>query len=702
MLLVISRSVFYLNTILIVVQHFTGVQSFPIADNKKMTKAQWCPEQQIYIGGNPASSGADEHISHVLENELPLHIFGYGSLCWHPGGGVLSHPSVQKQLGVTKGYRRCWSQKSTDHRGEVHFPGLVCTLLSDEEYKDIVEEHGGDVNSAQNEESITNGMVYVIPKELVKECLDELDFREKGGYARDVIDVVLAGGDNDDAEGKEEKPGNKVTMIKAMLYRGTPDNPGFSIRALTDEIHAASIMSRARGPSGENSVYLNQLNEFLSNCVADSNGDLVGDSQTTRLAALTQLLQDHHLYFLYGSGSNQHDQLLLRSSTKYMNAAQLVNGDEAHDLKEIVLVVPKGNEYNEDGTDHLPKQLFAGGGHSALLTNNGDFYSWGWNENNQLGREHHEGLSKEMGALPHPVVPPLGVKVETAALGHSHTLIIEKSTKVLYAFGDNNRGQVDGCKNRKSKNLTRLDGLGKFVDVSAGLFHSAGITEHGELVTFGCGKFGQSLKGTENCEIGSWKPPDDSRLIKVSCGRRHTICLDEFGRVWSMGDNKYGQLGRNIENERDPSMALVEGILGERGCGCIGIDCGWSHSIAILKADDGRTDYSLYGWGRNDKSQLAFDGEKDPSIKCPRLLRQDLKEACCGSESITIIDSQNRVMSCGWNEHGNLGVGHSEDVGGFTKTKGAILCPQKDDRNRKQDVILMASGGAHLLAARVM
>lgn len=50
------------------------------------------------------------------------------------------------------------------------------------------------------------------------------DFRERGGYSRDVIDVL------DDSSGK---------MVKALLYRGTPDNPAFWRRALFDLSFAA-------------------------------------------------------------------------------------------------------------------------------------------------------------------------------------------------------------------------------------------------------------------------------------------------------------------------------------------------------------------------------------------------------------------------------------------------------------------------------
>ena len=635
------------------------------------------------------------------------------------------------------GYKRCWGQKSTDHRGDTSFPGLVCTLLSDAEVRDIIMEHTNDEFDYNHDNvNVCEGLVYTIPQELVSACLEELDFREKGGYARDIIDVIVS------HDGANDGETTTKTTIQAMLYRGTPTNPAFSNRALLDELYAAAIMSVAIGPSGKNDAYLYQLDTFLSNSKhANKYGDdddntststsdnqhHVGDSLTGRLTTLAKTMQEHQLYFIFGSGSNQYNQLLLESSTtRYNNAAQIVDGECAHELKEIVLVVPKGREHiqeKEDGVSahesaHRPKRLFAGGGHSALLTHAGDFYLWGWNEARQLGRGHQGGggggvVRGDDLDTAHPIVPPLDIKVETAALGHNHTLIIEKDTGFLYSFGDDQRGQVSGggsASGSDSDKLTKLD-FGTFVDVSAGLFHSAGITRDGELVTFGCGRFGQSLYVTDEFKnVGRWRPDDGSRLVKVACGRRHTVVLDEFGRVYTMGENKYNQLGRLLNADvkdggRDQKMGLVDGILGQKGSGCVGIDSGWSHTIALVEADTGASGSKLYGWGRNDKSQLGFDSEES-TIPAPRQLQGDIvekgvKAACCGAESISVLDSQNDISSCGWNEHGNLGIGHAKDVSEFNRVSGARICSPHHADSKNTGTILMASGGAHFLATIV-
>ena len=520
---------------------------------------RWCPEQQIYIGGVVPSDNAD--VERLLaDNNGHLRIFGYGSLCWNPGKeGALSKADegVTQTLGRAVGWKRCWAQRSADHRGTPSFLGLVCTLLADDEVLEIHRQVEGDpdsqVDSHCRPPSLTEGVIYTVPPHLVTECLEELDFREKGGYERDVIDVI------------EDDTGSTV---QALLYRGSSSNPAFWPRALLDLEFAAAVMSVAVGPSGPNCDYLFNLDHFLvdaaksSSAAAASFEDHSGDVDTMALAKMARSFRSKRLFFLVGCGSNQYHQLLL---TK---AAGLKNGDEAHEMKEIVLAV----QSTDADENMISKQVCCGGGHSGLLTEDGSLYLWGWNVHGQLGREDDE------------IDTHMDIKVEKAALGHAHTLIIEKGSGRLLAFGDNTRGQVDGTEGGQKKIATPIELKyaregERFVDVAAGLFHSAAINSEGELITFGCRRFGQCLHHGEDhskIAVGRWRPEDGSRLVKVAAGHRHTIVLDEHGRVYAMGNNKYGQLGRKDASKKGAAQIvphLVEGPLREKGCGCVGI--GW-------------------------------------------------------------------------------------------------------------------------------
>jgi hypothetical protein len=102
-----------------------------------------------------------------------------------------------------------------------------------------------------------------------------------------------------------------------------------------------------------------------------------GDDRTGELVNMVKLLQRECMpYFLAEARSNEHDQLLLKGAQSNGNNDNVCM-DEVNELTEMLLVVPRNQQLNQDNNDHVPKSLHAGGGHSALLMNGGDLYLWG-------------------------------------------------------------------------------------------------------------------------------------------------------------------------------------------------------------------------------------------------------------------------------------------------------------------------------------
>ena len=446
-------------------------------------------------------------------------------------------------------------------------------------------------------------------------------------------------------------------------------------------------MSVSEGPSGKNDFYLNSLDKFLT----DTRTIYAENDDTTSLASMARSFQENNqLFFLYGCGSNQHNQLLLDRP----NNAACLNGEDAHEKKESILCTVRQN-----GLDQ-PKAIYAGGGHSGLLTESGKLFLFGWHDDGQCGTSGFE--PNDNASI--PVVRPLtNIDVEEAALGFSHTLVIEKGTNRLFAFGNNERGQVNGKPSASETLPTTPEFLqeDKVQYVAAGLFHSAVITREGELITFGCGRFGQSLstKMNANDQVWSamrWRPDDNSRLVDVACGRRHTVAVDEKGRVWSFGENKYGQLGRTTKGKTDSTPVLVDGLKDIPAGSRTRICCGWSHSVLQVELPGGEN--AFYGWGRNDKGQLGT-GNSDP-VSEPTLLFQNknFRSVACGSESTVAIDGDDKIWGCGWNEHGNLATGCKTDKLKMTKTLGAkVVGPP----GLHDGMTVIAAGGAHFFATKV-
>ncbi|KAG7369528.1 regulator of chromosome condensation RCC1 repeat protein [Nitzschia inconspicua] len=724
----------------------------------------WCPEQQIYIGGVVPGATNQQVQDMIQQAGGILRVFGYGSLCWNPGSPdtALGHASVQACKGHAPNYRRIWGQRSTDHRGVPSFPGVVCTLLNQNELRTIGRGQPSSTTTSQSTSSpsssssstpFVEGMIYTVPPELVKQCLEELDFREKGGYAREILEVV-------EDESKQ--------TVHALLYRGTLDNPAFSSKLANDLRYASAVMAVSNGPSGPNLVYLRQLYEFLqqaklerervlrnennNNNNKDNKDNKYDDSDDTfaLTETATALGRHSHLYFFCGAGSNQHGQLI-----NYYKEDQ-----DFPTLTESFVACIKDDTANDTNTImSAPKHLYCGGGHSALLTKDDKLYLWGWNEHGQCGSIQHSHLpiNDDDGSIPTPLLKPLSILVDSVALGFSHTLIIEKDTGRLYAFGDDSHGQVTGRQVVTVQGNTNVyvptvpsivSSNDRFLAVAAGLFHSAAITTEGELVTFGSGKKGQCLLQQEQ---NKWKP-SDCKFVSVVCGRHHTAMLDDRGRIWTMGENKFGQLGRALREEilngnsssrqkamQTPVPELVDGPLGKDQSllkddsaflhRCVELTSGWSHLVARVEiqsiADSSSVSHAVFGWGRSDKGQLGT--QEKSIISTPERIdtfltsnsegieRRVVSISCASDSTYFLVQSTTNskedygIYSVGWNEHGNLGVGpkkkdatDEDDIFLPVQVPGLsrLVSPSTYTADASQR-ILLAAGGAHVLVMRV-
>ena len=693
---------------------------------------QWDPAQGVWVGSRALADEADE-----IPN--PLYIFGYGSLMFRPQE---SFAACERVDGVVEGWRRIWAQRSCDHRGEPHMPGLVVTVLSDAELEAL------DLRQATDPPSRVHGVAYRIPDEQVAHVLDELDFREKGGYTRAVVEVLPTHSPGGTSTGRNGGP------IKALLYTANAENPNFHHPSTLEE--AAHIVAWSRGPSGENKKYLFEVDAYLRRVGAECEETFM---LTRRVEEVLEKgldrrgsLDARHRQILVGTvggdeegegeaargsgavwqplglvawGSNQHGQLGRRQAH---GAVQTQEDEEwpcpsptSVDLDVAGTVSFQGGSLATALVDHhlTIRQLAAGGGHSAVVTDEDRLYLWGGNEKGQVGGGKHvilDGTSR-VHAFPR--------RVAMVALGHAHTLVLEKDTGKIYGIGANAAEEATGsssssstCRAVGGAPVTLSGGSGgskkqlRFSWCAAGVRHSAGVTQDGRLVTWGSRKYGEGLP----VSVGSWAPRDGGRVVKVCCGWQHTVVLDDRGRVWTMGANKYGQLGWGWKEEEMGKGEEVAGLPrqvnwpaeaeeGSEGGWVEDVACGWSH--VLVKTRDGQ----VWGWGRNTFGQLAHASSNTATtaaaaaanaVPC-RLLPLSgclpngarVREIACGTESSVLVGDDWSVWACGWNEHGNLGVGDREDRGVWTRVPGF---PIREDEGVGR--MLVACGGAHVLAVK--
>ncbi|KAK2461399.1 hypothetical protein APHAL10511_005862 [Amanita phalloides] len=139
-------------------------------------------------------------------------------------------------------------------------------------------------------------------------------------------------------------------------------------------------------------------------------------------------------------------------------------------------------------------------------------------------------------------------------------------------------------------------------------------------------------------------------IIGLSLGMQHTVFLDALKAVSGIGSNRKGQLS-TIE-----SLTRVRYVA-----------CTWHGTYAIV--DDEYGAWRIVSFGSNTHGQLGRIVPSDKvAVEFPDTVDGlILKGIACGSEHIlcllvTEAHHETEVWGWGWNEHGNLGIGSTNDI----------------------------------------
>jgi alpha-tubulin suppressor-like RCC1 family protein len=293
-------------------------------------------------------------------------------------------------------------------------------------------------------------------------------------------------------------------------------------------------------------------------------------------------------------------------------AVDLKPGNNAY---TVIATDTAGNRSTREGTVYFGQRTTAGGSHSGLLAN-GKLYTWGRNNLAQTGL----GFTSTLSANPntHPQAP---VEVATSeamvslAFNQNHSVALGTSGK-LWSWGADNNGQLgrgdtgrDTCTGTTPncrKAIGEVQGLERVVAVAAGYNHVIALREDGTVWAFGLNSNGQlgdgSTASSSQPVLTTWTAEDAAnlgRVVQVSGSSASSFALDDRGQVWGWGRDTYANLGQGSVGTYS---ATPKRVPIPPGVFIVSIANGRDHTLALAK--DGR----VYAWGLNASSQVGFNG----------------------------------------------------------------------------------------------
>ncbi|XP_024138390.1 probable E3 ubiquitin-protein ligase HERC4 isoform X2 [Oryzias melastigma] len=255
----------------------------------------------------------------------------------------------------------------------------------------------------------------------------------------------------------------------------------------------------------------------------------------------------------------------VRGKQKFVKCNERIEAVACGD-DEVTLLSEKGSVYSVDMTQtpYLPRmlepfcsipvsQVACGSRHTVALTKEGQVYSWGQNSRGQLG------LGKKGSSISSPqhVRSLSTMPLVQVSAGDDQSFALSVSGSV-FGWGRNDCGQLGLGDSRDRNAPTSVDSLNlkKTVSISCGKDHTAVLTKHGTVFTFGSGQFGQLGHNSSRNELRPRLVAElwGAKVTRIACGRYHTLVLQENNKIYSFGCNDQNQLGRS--NESHPSVPL--------------------------------------------------------------------------------------------------------------------------------------------------
>jgi alpha-tubulin suppressor-like RCC1 family protein len=307
-------------------------------------------------------------------------------------------------------------------------------------------------------------------------------------------------------------------------------------------------------------------------------------------------------------------------------------------------------------------QVAAGIGHTLELTSTGKLYAFGDNFYGELGTATNNGSSS-----PNPVpelvtLPGQSGAITHLAAGYDFSLVSTSSGQ-LYSFGLNNEGELgrtaDSGANAPA--LVTLPGQsGTITSVSAGNSHTLVATSSGQLYAFGDNYY-EELGNTTGVGTSTGDPVPTlvnlpgkaGTIVQVAAGVGDSFAVTSTGQLFGFGNNQSDEIDANAGGDVNPPelvpLTPSAGPIAQVAAGGYGF-----YALVLTKGG------AVYAFGQNDEGQLGIGSTKGP-YDTPSVVRLAgqlgaVTEVAAGNYGGLAVTSSGQLYTWGDNDYGELGT----------------------------------------------
>lgn len=363
-------------------------------------------------------------------------------------------------------------------------------------------------------------------------------------------------------------------------------------------------------------------------------------------------------------------------------------------LLTLLLALPAPALAYDGATPDQPNRLSAGLSHTAYVDEHGTLWTWGSNQEGQLGAETQEtGVDREGNQVAVSGTSLAVLEdVRSVAAGGDFTVAL-KTDGTLWAWGGNDYGQLgNGTVVSAAQPVQVLD---QVTAVSAGDYHVAAIRADGTLWTWGDNLYGQLGDGTRDSVSAPHQVLADVRFAVM--GDYHAAAISTDGTLYTWGSNLDGQLGTGglgdtTDEGTGATLQLMPAAV-SLPAAVSNVTVGAGHTAAIL------SDGTLWTWGRNDAMQLGLT-EAGAQVWEPGQIVElvPAQAVSAGTDQTVCLLTDGEVQAWGSPAMGQLGSGTPQEKAAEpdmqTADAGAVRVdiPSQKGMDRVPLVLLAASG----------